>query len=131
VVNCAADQGFYAPVLLDEIAVTMRLDPDTPASALTPTTRVTAAPASRERGPRARMRLGGVAISPLALPTDVDLGASCSGPTCSPTGDDLDRRAAVDPGAALSFHAAAVNSIHLDRRPERRCGLRSGDGRGD
>ena len=88
VVNRAADQGFYAPVLLDEIAVTMRLDPDAPASALT------LDDARRLSGPGvagnevhvARMRLGGIAIGPLALPSPMPISApQCSGPTCSPT----------------------------------------------
>jgi hypothetical protein len=82
VVNRAADQGFYAPVMLDEIAVTMRLDPNAPASALTPDD------ARRLSGPGAagnevrvtRMRLGGIAMGPLALPVaDADLAASVLG----------------------------------------------------
>ena len=80
-VNRAADQGFYAPVLLDEIAVTMRLDPDAPASALTldDARRLSRPGVAGNEVHVARMRLGGIAIGPIALPTDADLGASVLG----------------------------------------------------
>jgi predicted aspartyl protease len=82
VVNRAADQKFYAPVLLDEIAVTMRLDPDAPASALTldDARRLSGPGAAGNEVHVARMRLGGIAVGPLALPVaNADLGASVLG----------------------------------------------------
>jgi hypothetical protein len=82
VVNRAADQEFYAPVLLDEIAVTMRPDPDAPASALTldDARRLSGPGAAGNEVHVARMRLGGIAVGPLALPVaNADLGASVLG----------------------------------------------------
>jgi hypothetical protein len=76
----AADRGFYAPVLLDSIAVTMRLAPDTTASSLAARdARLLAAP-DLAAGPITigRMRLGGVVAGPLTLPVS-DADASVLG----------------------------------------------------
>lgn len=65
----AADRGFYAPVLLDGIAVTMRLGPDTLASSLAERDArllATANAASRTITVE-QMRLGGMIAGPLTL----------------------------------------------------------------
>lgn len=76
----AADRGFYAPVLLDGIAVTMRLAPDSAASFLAARdARLLVAP-DVAAGPITvdRMRLGSVVAGPLTLPVS-DADASVLG----------------------------------------------------
>jgi hypothetical protein len=66
----AADRGFYAPVLIDGITVTMRLGPDMPSSTLAGRdARLLAA--AGEASPTvtvARLGLGGMMLGPLTLP---------------------------------------------------------------
>lgn len=66
----AADRGFYAPVLLDGIALTMRLGPDAPASALAArdARRLAAVVDASGAITVDRMRLGGMVAGPLTLP---------------------------------------------------------------
>ena len=89
VVQQAADRGFYAPVLLDGIAVTMRLAPEASASSLTRSdARRLAHDASWHPLQLAQLRLGPAATGPVTLPvTDAD--ASVLG------ADLLDRLGAV------------------------------------
>jgi hypothetical protein len=81
----AADRGFYAPVLLDGIALTMRLGPDVPASSLAARdARLLAAVVDASGAITVdRMRLGGIVAGPLTLPvSDADvsvLGADLLG----------------------------------------------------
>lgn len=71
----AADRGFYAPVLLDGIAVTMRLGPEAPASSLARRDARLLAAADPGSGTVTveRLRLGGLTAGPLTLPvSDAD-----------------------------------------------------------
>lgn len=69
VVQQAADRGFYAPVLLDGIAVTMRLMPESTASSLSRSdARRLAGDASWHPLQLAQLRLGPAATGPVTLP---------------------------------------------------------------
>ncbi|MFO1050321.1 MAG: hypothetical protein U1E52_20780 [Geminicoccaceae bacterium] len=89
VVQQAADRGFYAPVLLDGIAVTMRLAPESSSSTLTPSdARRLVGDGSWHPLQLAQLRLGPAATGPVTLPV-ADADASVLG------ADLLDRLGAV------------------------------------
>ncbi|MGD9512368.1 MAG: hypothetical protein AB7I59_22595 [Geminicoccaceae bacterium] len=76
----AADRAFYAPVLLDGIAVTMRLGPESPGSVLAgrDARLLAAAQAGSAEVAIQRMHLGGLTAGPLTLPV-VDAEVSVLG----------------------------------------------------
>lgn len=79
IVQQAADRGFYAPVLLDGIAVTMKLAPESPSSSLSRSDAGRlAGDASWHPLQLAQLRLGPAAAGPITLPV-ADADASVLG----------------------------------------------------